>query len=400
MSCRMRKLGVILLICATTVGITGCWDRKEISDLAIVLAIGIDVIENDQVEVTLQFFAPLGNKSGSGGGESGGQGQKSQGGSSTTINRSGVGVTVSDAIHNLQKKVPRNIFLGHNEVYILGEKLASKDLREPLDYMLRETASRERADVFICEGRAKNVLKAPLYSEASIAQVLRAKMANNPGMSKSVKELADDLLGDSGSTTLPYIKFANVKEDKPGTFNLDGLAIVKDNHFIAHFNEQQAMGLLWIRNKYRTMNITLPTGQEGYITLQMMKSRTRLKPAFRDEKWTVNIDSRVQLVVDQNTTSESATSIRYVQELELRASNHIQSEIKKTLEVLQHQYKVDVLDIHGMFYKSYPNLWRQKIRGKWETVYPNVNFDYKVRVDLVNAGMEHRGGKTKGMNKP
>lgn len=39
---------------------TGCWDRNEMDDLALVMASGIDLTDDGQLEITLQIALPTG----------------------------------------------------------------------------------------------------------------------------------------------------------------------------------------------------------------------------------------------------------------------------------------------------------------------------------------------------
>ncbi len=81
--------GIILL--------SGCWDRVEINDLAIITAAAIDATDDNQIELSLQVFIP--KALGSGGGQGGGGGG---GGGATTLLRSHKGINVSDAMSKLQ----------------------------------------------------------------------------------------------------------------------------------------------------------------------------------------------------------------------------------------------------------------------------------------------------------
>ena len=56
--------------------LSGCWDRVEINDLAIVTAAAIDATDDNQIELSLQVFIPkaLGSGGGQGGGGGGGGG--------------------------------------------------------------------------------------------------------------------------------------------------------------------------------------------------------------------------------------------------------------------------------------------------------------------------------------
>ncbi|MFK4998590.1 hypothetical protein ACI2OX_18610 [Bacillus sp. N9] len=45
--------------------LTGCWDRMETNDLAIVTAAGIDKADDGQIELSIQIFIPRATGSGS-----------------------------------------------------------------------------------------------------------------------------------------------------------------------------------------------------------------------------------------------------------------------------------------------------------------------------------------------
>ncbi|PQP81346.1 hypothetical protein C0Q44_23380 [Paenibacillus sp. PCH8] len=97
--------------------LSGCWDRIEINDLAIVLATGIDY-EDGKVQLTSQIFIPrkasAGDSSGSGGSPSG-----------VTMIRTAEGRTIAEALNRLQRKVPRNMFWGTVKSLSLVNKLVN-----------------------------------------------------------------------------------------------------------------------------------------------------------------------------------------------------------------------------------------------------------------------------------
>ena len=84
--------------------LTGCWDRIEIHDLAIVTGAAIDQ-KDDEIELSVQVFIP--KAMGSGGGQSSG------GGGKITYTASQTGKNIADALSKLQGKFPRE-YLGKN----------------------------------------------------------------------------------------------------------------------------------------------------------------------------------------------------------------------------------------------------------------------------------------------
>ncbi len=150
----MKSVLLLLGICGTTPFLSGCWDRVEITDLAVVTAAAIDKKDDNQIELSVQVFIPSSISSG------GGQGGSSQGGGGvTTLVRSEKGSNISDALSRLQSKLPRKVFWGHCKVFVFGEKLAKEGVQEQLDFLLRHPQPREKANVYVSKGKAKPILE-------------------------------------------------------------------------------------------------------------------------------------------------------------------------------------------------------------------------------------------------
>ena len=108
-----RTFTLFLLICLTSIVLTGCWDRTEINDLAFILAAGMDKGKKNNIELSVLIFIPSPQQSGQGSGMSGG------GSSGQSFVRSAEGETVADAMARLQEALTRKVFWGQNEVLLL-----------------------------------------------------------------------------------------------------------------------------------------------------------------------------------------------------------------------------------------------------------------------------------------
>ncbi|MDF2671248.1 MAG: grkc, partial [Paenibacillus sp.] len=125
----MRKI-LACSVLLTLLTSTGCWDRKEVNDLAIVMATAIDQLDNDRVELSIQIFIPRST----GGAQELSSSGKSQSGSKSTMVHSASGTTVADAMSHLQAKLSRRLFWGHAEVFVFGEARARKGISDDMDY--------------------------------------------------------------------------------------------------------------------------------------------------------------------------------------------------------------------------------------------------------------------------
>lgn len=140
-----RKSGVNRILAAIILAVfmlslTGCYDRREIDDLAYALAVGLDVGEANDLRLTLQLALPIAIGSGKEGGGGGGEGK------STTI------ITIDtpsifSGLNLINNLVSKEINLSHAKVLIISKKLAEKGVTEYLNGVAR---GREfRPDIFI-----------------------------------------------------------------------------------------------------------------------------------------------------------------------------------------------------------------------------------------------------------
>jgi spore germination protein KC len=134
----MRKKCILLVIIITMQFLTGCKDAMEIDNIAIIIGIGLDKTDND--EVVLSLLLPVTRYSEFGGLSSGGPFK-----SEATILVSEKGRGIMDAYRKIEKKLSRKIFFSQNEVIFIGESLAREGVLDVIDFFYRHPESRLRS---------------------------------------------------------------------------------------------------------------------------------------------------------------------------------------------------------------------------------------------------------------
>ena len=116
----MKKIiilvGIILLL-------SGCYDYKELNDMSIVSAIGIDYVDN-KYQVSFEVT------------------ESSKDGSSTEIQTklvTGSHSNISDAFNEAMNKTDKEVYLEHVELLVVSKSLAEYGLNDCLDYIIRDT---------------------------------------------------------------------------------------------------------------------------------------------------------------------------------------------------------------------------------------------------------------------
>ena len=136
----MKKI-IILLI--PLLLLTGCYDYRELSDLAIITAVSIDKIDNN-LEVAIQVVNP----------------KKEQDTTSTNepdfVTYTSSAKTVQEALRKVVNDSPAKLYGSHMEILIISEEVAKNNLNEILDFFSRDPEPRSEINLFIAKNSNPN----------------------------------------------------------------------------------------------------------------------------------------------------------------------------------------------------------------------------------------------------
>ncbi|MEX6700632.1 Ger(x)C family spore germination protein [Peribacillus frigoritolerans] len=372
----MKNVLLLLVICGTTPFLSGCWDRIEITDLAIVTAAAIDKKGNNQIELSVQVFIPSSISSG------GGQGGSSQGGSGvTTMVRNEKGSNISDALSKLQSKLPRKVFWGHCKVFVFGEKLAKEGIQEQLDFLLRHPQPREKANVYVSKGEAKPILESLPPLENYSGEVLRELSDLHIGMLVTMQDLDEMLTGTPRAAALPIVKIlppAKGQTKLQGIPYIVGTAVFKKDKMTGTMTEKETRGLLWLRDEVESYTVTFqPKGVKGKISLSPVSAKVKIIPQIINDKWKLLVKISTDGAVIQNGTNLNLSNPKSLKAAERAYQKDIENRIRMAFLHIQHK-KSDILGLGKDFYRKYPKQFN-KVDNHWDEIFAEM----EVEVDVV-----------------
>lgn len=383
----MKRIFFVLFFCGSTIVISGCWDRIEVNDLAIVTAAGFDMKDEHNVEVFLQVYLP--KSAGSSGSSGGNTSEGNQDGKLATMVRSQVGTNISDALSKLQGKVPREIFWGQCKVFILGESLSEKGLHDSLDFMLRHPKLRERAYVYVNAGSPKTILEASPTLERYSGEVLRALTDLHVGMRITMNDLNEMLRSTGKAAIMPYIKILQQKTEDSKDQKIHyfaGTAVFKKDKMIGIITEKETRGLLWLRNEIETYTVTVrPEGQRGQVSLNPVSAKVKLIPQIHNDVWKMIVKIDTEGSVLQNGTKLNILEPSSLDLIEKAYREDIINRVQMTIEQAQHKLKLDIIKFGEQFHRKYPKQWKQ-IEHRWDEVFPEVEVQLDVKARIRRQG--------------
>ncbi|MDR4928325.1 Ger(x)C family spore germination protein [Peribacillus simplex] len=379
----MKSVLLLLGICGTTPFLSGCWDRVEITDLAVVTAAAIDKKDDNQIELSVQVFIPSSISSG------GGQGGSTQGGGAvTTLVRSEKGSNISDALSRLQSKLPRKVFWGHCKVFVFGEKLAKEGVQEQLDFLLRHPQPREKANVYVSKGKAKPILESLPPLENYSGEVLRELSDLHIGMLVTLQDLDEMLTGKPQAAVIPFIKILPPGKGQTklqGIPYIVGSAVFKKDKMTGTMTEKETRGLLWLRDEIESYTVTLqPKGVKGEISLNPVTAKVKIIPQIINEKWKLLVKVNTEGAVIQNGTNLDLSSPKSLKMAERAYQKDIEKRIELAFLNTQHK-KSDILGLGKDFYRKYPKQFN-KVENHWEEIFAEMEVEIDVMAYIRRQG--------------
>jgi spore germination protein KC len=375
---RIIRIGVMGAVMSG--GLTGCWDRREVNDIAIISGMAVDKIDG-VYRVAVQF--PLAGQLGGPGGGGGGTG-----GAKSWYVDSGSGSTLKEADFKLQRSLSRQLYYSHRRVVVIGEEAARDGISSQLDITVRTSQNRLSALVVFAKGEAIDVLNSDAILEQQPAEMLREITINSMKNPPNIKNLINTLVTTGIDVAAPYyVTGKTVVGEKGETktrVTVEGLAIFKEDRLVGFLKGETAKGVLWVMNQARhpIMTVKSPSGK-GNFSLQFFENDVKLEPVIRGDEVSMKVKIRAIATVYENQSNYKASDDN-LQKLTEVVTAQLKKDVEKSIQVIQ-GYKSDVCGFGDTVFRKKPKVWK-RIKNNWYDIYASMKVDVQVDLQLEHAG--------------
>lgn len=390
----MKRVWLALLLLVVLL-VTGCWNYRELNDMAIIGAIGIDYNEekNSFITSTQIFNAKKQASSDSVGSEQ----------SSLITFYENEAKTVHEGLRNIIYQSPKKVYAGHLDIIAFGEKFAQIHLENGLDLIFRDEESRKDFEVILVkDGTASELLKVltPLENIPSISiKDSLNTTAFNKGATVTVgyDEFLSYLYGEGVEAFIPVIKIKgdtknadnekNISTSDPDTrLEVKGIGLFKDKKLIGYLGEKESIGFSFLTNRITSTVISFECDNKGvYAAIELVKSKTKMKANIDNDIPKFNIDLSVEAFLSEYDCSGDLRDIKVLDKIEDKATKEIKKIIEKSLTAVQKEYKTDVVGFGNYLYRNHYKYWK-KNKKKWDEIYPNLEYDIKINLKMTKKG--------------
>ncbi|WP_313894094.1 Ger(x)C family spore germination protein [Psychrobacillus sp.] len=382
------KKGIVILLILSVV-LSGCWNRRELNELAITMAIGIDKLE-DEYLVSAQVVVPA-EVSASGG----------KGGSPVTLVQ-GRGETVYEAIRKMTKGSPRKIYPGHLRILILGESLAKEGIGNPLDLISRDWEFRSDFYVVIAKDSTAEEL---LNIQTPLESIPANKMFNTLKTSEenwaatvgvTLDQLIINLRSDGKEAVLTGLVATgqiekgsskqNVETVTPAAnIQFDDLAAFKDDKLVGWLTEDESRAYSDIMNLVKSTVGTISCPEEGKANLEVLRFKSDVKGNVKNGIPEVDIGIQIEANVGAIECPIDITIPESLEALEKIYEKEVEKTIKDSITSVQEKYEADIFGFGNAIHRSNPKEWKT-MKKEWNEYFIDLVVNTKVDVKIIKTG--------------
>ncbi|ARF18777.1 Ger(x)C family spore germination protein [Sporosarcina ureae] len=383
----MKKYILVLLV--LTLFLSGCWDRRELNELGITMALGIDKVKNEY-QVSAQVIVPSEVSL-----------NASLGRSAVTLYQAS-GETVYEAFRKMTKNSPRKIYAGHLRILVIGEELAKEGISESLDLLARDWELRSDFYVVVAEDlAASEVLNVTTAIESIPAnKMFNALKTSERNWAGTEGIILDDLLtnltSDGKEAILTGIKVIgdkeigsskqNVESITPSTrLQYDGLAVFKEDQLVGWLTEEESRGYSDITNNVHKTVTAIPCPKEGQIAIEVLDFNTSMKGSINKGEPEVDLHIQVKGNVGEVQCSIDLTKPETMNELQRIYEKEVKELIEQTIHSVQNQYQSDIFGFGEAIRRSNPKEWK-KMKKHWDEKFTNLTVHVQVEMKDLRIG--------------
>jgi spore germination protein KC len=376
---RLKKGLSLLLLIMVPITFSGCWNYREINEMAIVTALAIDkdTINNKfNIAVEIAHSEHL-----QGGGKISSKVFKSK------------GATIFEAVRDAIPELGRRGFWSHCKVVIISKTIAEGDISPVLDWVYRDQEPRRDIDILISKGStAEEILYTDPELENTVGFELSSTIKNQKSTNRFPKAELGDIPGyfskDEKSLLIPLVGRQGEKLNKTAVF---GSAILKSEKVIGYLSGEDTFNALWIQGKVRTGTFVIKDfiypKSNATIEIYNSSSKTRVS----------NLSGRVEIVVNISADvglAELSSNVPFSkkeqeQKIKEEIEKNIAEKLTNTIKKVQTEYKADVFNFYNKVRIQQPKYYK-KVSLNWGEEFSNLSIEVKADVHIRGSGVKSK----------
>ncbi|MCL1695100.1 Ger(x)C family spore germination protein [Lysinibacillus sp. BPa_S21] len=386
------KLGLLLSFILLL--LTGCWSSKEIEDLGLIVGTSLD-LETDTnsreeseeqearnsnkelITITNQFVTS----------ETTGSGPKEGKKQQAYKNVSETGDAVLPTLRNMILKNDKRAFAEHSKVIVIGEDFASTfNLKQTMDFFLRELEMRPSALLLIAKNHASNILESNEPSKIPAFQLVEM-MKGHKKTTKIIPPMTFAKLEGKLYSEASFLLQSVVSENDEIKFV--GAAVIegKTKKLRGFLTGKELEGITWITGKGKGGLVTsFYEETDQPIIYEIISTKSKIIPHVDGENISFNVKIESEgRIAEHWVLSEKTFDNKFLKKAEKATEKEVERLVKNVLDKIQHEYQTDVSGFGTRLRIEYPKVW-EKVKKDWDQIFSGVPIQCEVNITIKDYG--------------
>lgn len=377
----MRKISsaiLLFVIFMNTILLTGCWNYREISNLAIVTGFAIDKDPDmDGYIITTEIVNF----------EASGREAKIR---SKTIESKGE--TIFDAIRDMLQVSGRRLYWAHTKVVIISQDVAMEGLSKVFDVIYRDAELRtDMYPLISIEKTAKEIFVQLSGTSEISAYEIKDMVESQKSLGETpliqVYQYISSISGKMAPGILPAIALTMSGEKR--TSRLKGTAVFKNDRLVGFTDSHETKYMLFAMKQFKRgllIEHENSNGKQNKITLEVFDTQTKLKPELENGNLKMVLNINIDAAIAELETPKDYIEEREHDKLEKDSSAALQKNIKGIIKKVQNDFDTDIFRFDKYIKADMPSVWNS-VEKNWDETFKNLNVDVKVEIHLRNSAM-------------
>lgn len=381
----MKKIIILILPIFL---LTGCYNYKELNQLAIATAVEIDKVDEE-----FHLLVQVANT-------------KNQNNATTAnqplfVTYESKGRTLQEAFRNIIKESSRKIYGMHIQLLVITENIAKEDLQSTLDFLFRNTEIRKEFYVVVdATAENNNLLKVLTpVTNLSSKSIMDTLETNNKyvGISNLVtfNDLMDIYLDDNKELVLPTVYVEGSYEEGKDEENLEttasdtkiklgNLAVFKDEKLMGYLTKEESIVVNFLKNEIHDVLITYECSENKYITSELTLDKTKIKIDLKNLKVKINISGSGYIA--EYGCNKDLSKEDIIKEINKDLNEYIENSVKKHILSINSKYNTDIYNFKDMIYKQDPKYFNKIKDNYYEEVFNKLTYEVSSNFELQGKG--------------
>lgn len=403
----LKKVCSFSIIIALLFSLTGCYDATGIEELAYVVALGLDLNDSNELELSVQI-ATSENKSS---GDSSGSTSQSKSSNVTTIKCT----SIDSGLSLINSHISKKLNLSHCQVILISEKLAKNGISSYMDTLLNNSELKNDCSVIVTKCNTKDylnnvnptledqtarfyesTLNSAKYSGYTVDITLFEFYSKMKSSCSQAYAILGDTIDNSNSQQIEengnYVAGSNPIADTDLIDNL-GIAVFKDDKLVGELTGLDSICHILVNNELKSCIISIPSPLDSsntldnYIDLNLTsEKKTNSQVYFENGNPYITVD--VYLIAQGLSMNDNLDydSVSQIHDIEVSSASYISKQITNYLYKTSKEFESDICEFGNYALKKYLTIddW---YASDWLNNYKNSTFDVNVHLKLKSGNL-------------